>query len=70
MVTTFRKTVILASISVVIFSLQAFKSSEYKHGVDKSLPGLTLNPDQLFFIGFAQVCSTSIYVKINLLVLE
>lgn len=61
---------ILANIAIAIFSLQAFKSNEYKHGADKSLPGLTLNPDQLFFIGFAQVCNPSSYVKINLLVLK
>ena len=38
------------------YFIQAYKRWINDHGEEKVLPGLDKNSDELFFIGFAQVC--------------
>jgi hypothetical protein len=39
--------------------MQAYKKWREVNGAEEKLPGLSFNNDQLFFIGYAQVCSYS-----------
>jgi predicted metalloendopeptidase len=43
----------------------AYQKVKASSAPEKPLPGLSLNPEQLIFVGFAQVCRAQVYSLIS-----
>lgn len=50
-------------VMIDIFASQAYREWVKLNGAEQKLPGIDLSPEQLFFVGFAQVCSCCYHLE-------